>query len=46
MDLLLCISWFMVVFMHEILHPGDERNIKVTTPADLKIAQMLLEEMQ
>lgn len=25
---------------------GDERNIKVTTPADLKIAQMLWEEMQ
>ena len=23
---------------------GDERNIKVTTPMDLKIAQMLLEE--
>ena len=25
---------------------GDERNIKVTTPLDLKIAAMLLEEMQ
>ncbi len=25
---------------------GDERNIKITTPMDLKIAQMLLEEMQ
>ena len=25
---------------------GDEKNIKVTTPMDLKIAQMLLEEMQ
>ena len=25
---------------------GDERNIKVTTPIDLKIAQMLLEEME
>ena len=25
---------------------GDERNIKVTTPTDLKIAQMLLEEMK
>lgn len=25
---------------------GDERNIKVTTPMDLKIAEMLLEEMQ
>ncbi len=25
---------------------GDERNIKVTTPMDLKIAQMLLEEMR
>jgi 2-C-methyl-D-erythritol 4-phosphate cytidylyltransferase len=25
---------------------GDERNLKVTTPMDLKIAQMLLEEMQ
>ena len=25
---------------------GDERNIKVTTPMDLKIAQMLLEEQK
>lgn len=25
---------------------GDERNLKVTTPMDLKIARMLLEEMQ
>ena len=25
---------------------GDERNIKVTTPMDLKIAELLLEEMQ
>ena len=25
---------------------GDERNLKVTTPMDLKIAKMLLEEMQ
>lgn len=25
---------------------GDERNIKVTTPVDLKIAEMLLEELQ
>ena len=25
---------------------GDERNIKVTTPVDLKIAQLFLEEMQ
>ena len=25
---------------------GDERNIKVTTPMDLKIAQLLLEEME
>ena len=25
---------------------GDERNIKVTTPLDLKIAAVLLEEMQ
>lgn len=25
---------------------GDERNIKVTTPMDLKIAEMLLEEVQ
>lgn len=25
---------------------GDERNLKVTTPLDLKIAQMLLEEMK
>ena len=24
---------------------GDERNLKVTTPLDLKIAEMLLEEM-
>jgi len=24
---------------------GDERNIKVTTPMDLKIAEMLLEEL-
>ena len=26
--------------------PGDERNIKVTTPMDLQIAELLLEEMQ
>lgn len=25
---------------------GDEKNIKVTTPMDLKVAQMLLEEME
>ena len=25
---------------------GDERNIKVTTPMDLKIAEMLLEEQE
>jgi 2-C-methyl-D-erythritol 4-phosphate cytidylyltransferase len=25
---------------------GDERNIKVTTPLDLKIAELFLEEMQ
>lgn len=25
---------------------GDERNLKITTPMDLKIAQILLEEMQ
>lgn len=25
---------------------GDERNLKVTTPMDLKVAQLLLEEMQ
>ena len=25
---------------------GDERNIKITTPMDLKIAELLLEEMQ
>ena len=25
---------------------GDERNIKITTPMDLKIAEMLLEELQ
>ena len=24
---------------------GDERNLKVTTPMDLKIAELLLEEM-
>ena len=24
---------------------GDERNIKVTTPMDLKIAELLLEEL-
>ena len=24
---------------------GDERNIKITTPMDLKIAQLILEEM-
>ena len=24
---------------------GDERNIKITTPMDLKIAEMILEEM-
>ena len=25
---------------------GEERNLKVTTPMDLKIAEMLLEELQ
>jgi 2-C-methyl-D-erythritol 4-phosphate cytidylyltransferase len=25
---------------------GEERNLKVTTPLDLKIAEMLLEELQ
>ena len=25
---------------------GDERNLKVTTPLDLKIAELLLEEGQ
>ena len=25
---------------------GDERNLKITTPLDLKIAQMLLEEQK
>ena len=25
---------------------GDERNLKVTTPLDLKIARMLLEDME
>ena len=25
---------------------GDERNIKVTTPMDLKIAELLMEETQ
>ena len=32
--------------MHVKIVEGDERNIKVTTPMDLKIAEMLLEEMQ
>ncbi len=32
--------------MSVVMVEGDERNIKVTTPMDLKIAQMLLEEMQ
>ena len=32
--------------MSVIMVEGDERNIKVTTPMDLKIAQMLLEEMK
>jgi len=31
--------------MHVKVVPGDERNLKVTTPMDLKIAEMLLEEM-
>ena len=31
--------------MHVKIVEGDERNIKVTTPMDLKIAEMLLEEM-
>lgn len=26
--------------------PGDERNIKITTPVDLRIAQLLLEEIE
>ena len=25
---------------------GDERNIKITTPLDLKLAEMILEELQ
>ena len=25
---------------------GDERNIKITTPLDLKIAELLLEDAQ
>ena len=25
---------------------GDERNLKVTTPLDLKIAELLMEEAQ
>lgn len=32
--------------MHIRMVEGDERNIKITTPMDLKIAEMLLEEMQ
>ena len=32
--------------MSVVMVQGDERNIKVTTPMDLKIAQMLLEEMK
>lgn len=32
--------------MHVKIVEGDERNLKVTTPMDLKIAEMLLEEMQ
>lgn len=32
--------------MSVVMVEGDERNIKVTTPMDLKIAQMLLEEMK
>ena len=31
--------------MHVKIVEGDERNIKVTTPMDLKIAEMLLEEL-
>jgi 2-C-methyl-D-erythritol 4-phosphate cytidylyltransferase len=25
---------------------GDERNIKITTPLDLKLAELILEEMR
>ena len=32
--------------MSVVMVEGDERNIKITTPMDLKIAQMLLEEMK
>lgn len=32
--------------MHVKIVEGDERNLKVTTPMDLKIAEMLLEEMR
>ena len=32
--------------MSVVMVEGDERNIKVTTPMDLKIAQMLLEDMK
>lgn len=32
--------------MHVKVVEGDERNLKITTPMDLKIAQMLLEEMK
>lgn len=32
--------------MHVKIVAGDERNLKVTTPMDLKIAELLLEEMK
>ena len=31
--------------MRVSLTPGDERNIKLTTPADLLVGQLLAEEM-
>ena len=40
-----CSAVELVGFAVKIVE-GDERNIKVTTPMDLKIAEMLLEEMQ
>lgn len=32
--------------VHVRMVEGDERNIKITTPMDIKIAEMLLEELQ
>ena len=40
-----CSAVELVGFKVKVME-GDERNIKVTTPMDLKIAELLLEEMQ